>query len=353
MIGTFAVIGIIFVPVGVTLKEQSDRVVEYKCQYDGAGSGNSSSCTISPSCHMTSAMLLELNGADPDVCTIDVAVGDDMDGDVFVYYELHNFYQNHRRYVKSRKDLQLLGEMFYSKSELQDCDPLTMKNDQILSPCGLIANSLFNDVIELTNTDVTMREDDIAWESDRDEKFKQPKDFIRQLADSASNQPTACQTQLQDAVPATELGNVNFATFDGQDYCYWYPREDDVQYLYETFPEVINPVEGVENEHFIVWMRTAGLPQFRKLYGRIEQDIAKGTVLRFEVLPRFIVDEFDGKKFLVVSTTSWFGGKNPFLGIAYIVVGTLCLVLAIVFAVKHKIAPRKLGDTRYLVWKDQ
>lgn len=30
---------------------------------------------------------------------------------VFVYYELNNYYQNHRRYVKSRSSLQLLGEV--------------------------------------------------------------------------------------------------------------------------------------------------------------------------------------------------------------------------------------------------
>ena len=29
-------------------------------------------------------------------------------------------------------------------------------------------------------------------------------------------------------------------------------------------------------EHFIVWMRTAGLPNFRKLYGRISDKLAQG-----------------------------------------------------------------------------
>lgn len=32
--------------------------------------------------------------------------------------------------------------------------------------------------------------------------------------------------------------------------------------------QVINPVVGVKDEHFAVWMRTAGLSKFRKLYGR-------------------------------------------------------------------------------------
>ena len=33
------------------------------------------------------------------------------------------------------------------------------------------------------------------------------------------------------------------------------------------------------DQHFIVWMRTAALRNFRKLWGRIEQDIPAGSTL--------------------------------------------------------------------------
>lgn len=31
-----------------------------------------------------------------------------------------------------------------------------------------------------------------------------------------------------------------------------------------------------EDEHFIVWMRASGLPNFKKMWGRIEQDLDAG-----------------------------------------------------------------------------
>ncbi len=47
------------------------------------------------------------------------------------------------------------------------------------------------------------------------------------------------------------------------------------------------------------------------------------------------VHKFNGKKRVILSTATWIGGKNSFLGIAYIVVGTLCIVFGAVFLIVH------------------
>jgi len=49
---------------------------------------------------------------------------------------------------------------------------------------------------------------------------------------------------------------------------------------------------------------------------------------------------FGGSKALVLSTTSWIGGKNNFIGVAYLTVGGFCLFLALFFVVLYMIKPR-------------
>ena len=114
---------------------------------------------------------------------------------------------------------------------------------------------------------------------------------------------------------------------------------------------VVNPLEGVTNEHFIVWMRTASQPLFRKLYGYFETDIPANTKLTFELNANFEVGSFSGQKALILSTTNWLGGKNDFIGLNFVVVGIGCLVLAFAFGFKHYYRPRKIGDVRYLRFK--
>lgn len=109
------------------------QVVEYRVQYDGAGADGPVGCRLSSS--VSSA-----------ACTISIVVEKEMKAPVYVYYELSNFYQNHRRYVKSRSDPQLAGTIFTSESAsgMVDCDPLrTAQSGKVLHPCGLVANSYF------------------------------------------------------------------------------------------------------------------------------------------------------------------------------------------------------------------
>ena len=120
-----------------------------------------------------------------------------------------------------------------SESELDDCDPIKTNRelgreyavsgksfesmgtlDEPAYPCGLVAKSYFNDTFELYDngvTNITIDDSNIAWKSDVDYKFE-------------------------------NLAQANW---------------EDIQWM------------DVTNQHFIVWMRTAGLPNFRKLYGVI------------------------------------------------------------------------------------
>ena len=91
-------------------------------------------------------------------CVVEFDVPANLDPSVLFYYKLTNFFQNHRRYVKSLNSNQLKGK-FVSPSSLDnsDCKPLGTvggKNGVAIYPCGLIANSLFNGWIYIFLNDI-------------------------------------------------------------------------------------------------------------------------------------------------------------------------------------------------------
>ena len=81
-------------------------------------------------------------------------------------------------------------------------------------------------------------------------------------------------------------------------------------------------------------MRTAGLPNFRKLWGRIDETLEPGTYY-LKISNNYEVKPFQGQKSFVISTTNALGGKNYFLAVCYITVGTLCMLFAFVFCVAY------------------
>lgn len=255
-------------------------------------------------------------------CIIQFNIPTEMGSPIFLFYRMTNFYQNHRRYVQSFNEDQLTGDAVTNSSlkSVDDCTPLTLNHEgKAYYPCGLIANSFFNDTFSsLTllnpnsnsqNETYHMTDEGIAWPTDKN-RFKKT-------------------TYTNDQV----VPPPNWAKMYPDGYTDKNPIPDISQW------------EALQN-----WMRTAGLPTFSKLALRNDTTPLQSGTYQISIGLNFPVLEYEGTKSIVLSTRTVIGGRNPFLGIAYIVVGGLCFVLGLLFLIKHIIRPRKLGDHSYLSW---
>jgi hypothetical protein len=192
----------------------------------------------------------------------------------------------------------------------QDCSPLhvvTYDNGTVkpIYPCGLIANSLFNDTYSSlqpmdgsNNQEYVFSGDNISWPAD---------DAIFKKTDYSPS----------DVVPPPN----------------WIAQYPGGVYTNE------NPPQAAITENLKVWMRIAGLPHFRKLYGQSQKTLKAGM---YQMTVNMTYDDsiFGGRKAIVISTGSFLGGRNPFLGSAYIAIGALCVLFGIVFTAMHMYRPR-------------
>ena len=405
VIGTFAVTGAVFVALGVAILVASQNVVEVE-----------------------SADYSKFCSPYPCQATVAIQIPEKMTAPVYVYYELDNFYQNHRRYVKSRSDPQLRGDANPSTTL---CDPRVSgpsrfaplaptgstpapNVDKTYYPCGLVAWSQFNDTFVPANQGCTdtycstfWTRKGIAWASDVDAKYadraltstEQPPyygwssdgGYTRQFetdkrktaagvtqavclgatggiggkckcADKDGKEVVSTGLMGQNRVTSADPSAVSARCYggatalsdaDGFNCC-----STATTYATDCICVGVCDVSGSDticpnrlksDEEFSVWMRTAALPKFRKIHRVIKSSILANTVLTFTVTNNFPVTAFDGTKRLVLSTTTWIGGKNAFLGWSFIAVAIICILLAVGFGLKQVISPRVLGDRSYLI----
>lgn len=311
-ISTMLFLTAVFVPIGVISLIESRNVVEVKARYDKICESGSSNEEREQSLFNS----LALPGGVPD-CLVDLEVDTEMEGDVYVYFEMRNQFQNVRRYVTSVSYSQLRGKD-EKPSSLNQCKPekylgreqnSSLVDDGLVNPCGLIAWSFQNDTIGISvgGNSVFVNDNDIAW----------PQDVKRLIGD---------------------YDTVNFNTE---------PR-------YRGGGEVTVPLN--QDQHFLVWLRLGPRSVFRKLYGVIDKSslpfgrIAAGTTVTAVIQNQYNSYNFDGEKYVVISTLSFLGGRNDFLGIFFLVMASLYALTAAVVLVITLLKRRPVGDLEYLSW---
>jgi len=171
--------------------------------------------------------------------------------------------------VKSRDEYQLLGRKIHDAGA--ECEPFRFRIDangqkKPIMPCGAIANSYFNDsfILERLVKDdktpartsyrtVPLVKTGIAWATDKKHKFHNP--------------PLPPSGSLAEAFNGT---------------C---PPKNWKRAIYEL--ETKDPTNnGLENEAFIIWMRTSAFPTFKKVYARIAHDKRDNDIDYQDGLPK-------------------------------------------------------------------
>lgn len=290
----YLVVALVLIPLGVVILLQSSRLMQTN-QY-----GYDKACNVGA------------EGAPNKTvdCIYPIKVPRATSGNVFLYYGMNNFFQNELRFSRSRSVDQLRGISNPDTGECKPCDLKSCKFDEFnisaplggdkyekLTPCGLPALSNFNDTFKLCydiscERAINSSSSGIAWAADRETLFR-PNDA--------------------NSVEANQL---------------------------------------ITSESFMVWMRLAPYNNWIKLNQRILEPLENRTYY-LRIGSSYPVESFNGEKFVYLTETTWFGGPNPQLAIACIIVGSLALALAALYGVRSFYAPElEIPPETDVPWND-
>lgn len=239
---------------------------------------------------------------------------------IWVVYEVDSVFQNYRRYVRSYDPKAMHNGLDEGDVGVSACDPFryitgepnaSFPNSGAIQPCGQISQSLFNDTFSMTADRggeglraLHIDTSDIAWSSDANDLYGDvpPENF--------------------NTVPAWRGGG--------------------------SFAEALNQAQA-----WMVWQRPSAKPVAAKLYGRIDTDLPAGTVVSVTVANRYNSYAWQGQKNIILTTNSWVGGRNLFLGAFYIVVAGLAWALGGALFAAYTlglVSRRAYGDLSQLSW---
>ncbi|KAK0376386.1 hypothetical protein CLIM01_06261 [Colletotrichum limetticola] len=264
------------------------------------------------------------------LCTIEFFLPEDLQPPVLYYYRLTNFHQNHRLYVNSRHKDQLKGEAVSLNSiKSSNCAPVASRNvagsaeENIVYPCGMIANSYFNDTFANP-----LR---IPIGTNRTVPYNMTSVGIAKSVEKGLYQPSKYQ------VPVTAQSNDSVIVPPPG----WAERYPNGYHSGNMF----NPAE---DESFMVWMRTSAASSFSKMAMRNKDEVMERGIYRLDVISHYPVRENRGTKSIIISTTSGIGRRNSFLGRSYLAMGTISMFFAFISALTLRYRPRRLADHDYL-----
>ncbi|CAJ1351333.1 unnamed protein product, partial [Effrenium voratum] len=230
-----------------------------------------------------SAHCTPLPGSNEKSCELTVTLPHDIT-DPMLFYSVGPIYQNDNAYMKSEVVQELYGQEAPAGKREQRCPERVREWDGLpLVPCGLKAQSLFNDTFEVVGH--TIDHTDIAWQQDID-----------------------------------RYGN----TSD-------YPQPDKGRWLFQVFPESISKELNVKDEDFVNWMRPSAVPRVWNRVGFLKETLYAGQTYTIKMQSRFNVATIPGgfKSLVITEHSELFGTRHD--GFAYVLgfAGLICLLMGL------------------------
>jgi hypothetical protein len=252
------------------------------------------------------------------VYAVDVPIPERMEPPIYVVYDLADFRQNYRRYVRSYDPDQMksgIGADGAGATGVDACQPFQYEGGAedasapyggAVLPCGQIAHSFFNDTFSLAlgGADLAVDSSSIAWAADAEHLY----------GDVAAVN--------YNAEAASRGGNTSALALN-------------------------------QNQHWMVWMRPGGKRGVQKLYGRVDAPLPAGATVRVTVANRYNTYGFGGAKRIILTTNSWVGGRNIFLPAIYLAASGLSFATAAFFFLAYDaslLRKRRPGDASELSW---